>query len=123
MIGPGALDITVYLGADFYLPFELTDDDGVAVSLSGALIRAKVRNDVDDAAPFLTFVGTVVSGDDGQGKLTATAAVTAALVLPASPAKKRPLTKMLWDCEVEFSTGEVQRILEGFCFFSPEATK
>lgn len=123
MIGPGKLDITVYQGADFYLPFTLTDDDGDPVSLTGATIRAKVRTDLDDAAAFLTFTGTVVSGTDGQGKLTATAAVTAALTLPASPTKSRPLTKKVWDCEVEFSDGTVQRILEGFCFFSPEATR
>lgn len=122
MIGPGSLDITVYLGADFYLPIELTDDDGDPVSLVGATISAKVRNDVDDAAAFLTFVGAVTSGADGQGQITATAAVTGALVLPASEAKKRPLTKMVWDAEVLYSDGTVQRILEGFCFFSPGVT-
>lgn len=121
MIGPAPLDITVYLGADFYLPFTLTDTDGDPVSLQGATITAKVRNDLDDAAPFLTFVGAVVSGADGQGQLTATAAVTGALVLPASPAKKRPLTKQVWDCNVLYSDGTTQRIFEGFCFFSPEA--
>lgn len=123
MIGPGNLDITVYQGADFYLPFELLDSDGDPVSLTGATIRAKVRNDVDDAAAIITFTGTVVSGEDGTGEITATAAETAAIVLPAAPAKKRPLTKYLWDCEVLFSDGKVQRILEGFCFFSPEVTK
>lgn len=123
MIGPGPLDITVYIGADFKLPFTLTDTDGDPVSLNGATIAAKVRNDIDDAAAFLTFTGTVVSGDDGQGEISATAAQTLALVLPASAAKKRPLTKMLWDCEVTYSDGSVQRILEGFCFFSPEASR
>lgn len=123
MIGAGYLDITVYQGASFYLPFELTDNDGEPVSLTGATIRAKVRNDLDDAAAILTFTGTVVSGEDGTGEITATPAETAAIVLPASAAKKRPLTKYLYDVEVLFSDGKVQRILEGFCFFSPEATK
>lgn len=123
MIGPAPLDITVYLGADFYLPFTLTDIDGEPVSLNGATISGKVRNDIDDAAAFLTFVGLVVSGDQGQGQLTATAAVTAALVLPASPAKKRPLTKMVWDADVLYSDGTTQRIFEGICLFSPGANK
>lgn len=123
MIGPAPLNITIYQGADFYLPFTLTDTDGDPVSLSGATIRAKVRNDVDDAAAILTFTGAVVSGADGEGKITATAAETAALVLPASAAKKRPLTKYLWDMEVAYSDGFVQRVFEGFCFVSPEATK
>lgn len=123
MIGPASLDITIYQGASFYLPFELLDTDGDPVSLTGASIRGKVRNDVDDASPIISFTGTVISGADGTGELTLTAAQTAAVVLPASEAKKRPLTKYLYDAEVEFSDGKVQRILEGFCFFSPEATK
>ena len=123
MIGPANLDITIYQGASFYLPFELLDTDGDPVSLAGATIRGKVRNDADDAAAIISFTGTVVSGEDGTGELTLTAAQTAALVLPASEAKKRPLTKYLWDCEVLFSDGKVQRIMEGFCFVSPEMTK
>jgi len=123
MIGPYELDITVFQGATFYLPFTLTDSDNEPVSLTGATIRAKVRNDVDDAASIIDFVGTVVSGEDGEGEITATAAATAAIVLPASPAKKRPLTTYLWDMEVLFSDGYVQRVFEGRCYFSPEITK
>lgn len=122
MIGPAELDITVFQGANFYLPFTLTDEDNEPVSLTGATIRGKVKNDVDDTAVIMTFTGTVVSGADGEGEVTATAAVTAAVVLPASAAKKRPLTKYLYDIEVLFSDGYVQRILEGRCYFSPEVT-
>lgn len=123
MIGPAELDITIYQGASFDLPFELVDDDGDEVSLSGATIRAKVRNDVDDAAAIVTFTGTVTDGPNGEGEITLTAAQTAAIVLPASEAKKRPLTKYLWDMEIEYSDGYVQRIFEGLCYISPEATK
>lgn len=123
MIGPADLDITIYQGSSFYLPFQLLDDDGDPVSLNGATIRAKVRNDVDDAASIIDFTGTVVSGDDGEGELTLTAAQTAAISLPASAAKERPLTQYLWDFEVLFSDGYVQRIAEGNCYLSPEVTK
>lgn len=123
MIGPANLDITIYQGSDFQLPFVLEDVDGDPISLSGASIAGKVRNDLDDASPILTFVGTVTDGANGEGQITATAAVTAAIVLPASAAKKRPLTKYVYDVEVTYSDGTVARILEGFCFFSPEVSK
>lgn len=123
MIAPSPLDITVYQGDDFLLPFQLLDNDNQPVSLNGATITAKVRNDVDDVAPILTFTGLVTGGDAGQGSISATAAQTAAVVLPNSPSKKRPLTKYLWDAHVLFSDGYTVRIYEGFCYFSPEASK
>jgi len=124
MIGPAEDDITIYQGASFSYPFRLEDDDGDPVSLAGATIRGKVKNDVDDlsAAAIVTFTGTVTSAADGEGELTLTAAQTAAIVLPASAAKKRPLTTYLWDFEVLFSDGYVLRVAEGYCYVSPEVT-
>ena len=123
MIGPSPLNINIYQGASFQLPFQLLDSDDVAVSMAGATIRSKIRNDLDDAAAILTFTGTVTDGPNGEGEITATAAQTAALVAPASEAKKRPITKWLWDLEVEFADATVVRVYEGFVFFSPESTK
>lgn len=124
MTGPAELNITIYQGADFYLPFTCYEEDGVTpVPLSGATVRGMVRNDIDDAAPILTFVGAVTDGPGGSGTLTSPGATTAALVLPASAAKKRPLTKYIWDAEVVFADGYIQRLFEGFCFVSGEVTK
>lgn len=125
MRAPAELDIEIYQGATFNLPFALKDDDDVAVSLAGATIRGKVKNDVDDlaAAAIVSFTGTVTDGPNGEGEVTLTATETAAIVLPASEAKKRTITKYLYDIEVEYSDAQVQRILEGRCFISPEVTR
>jgi hypothetical protein len=123
MRGPAEQDIEIYQGASFKLPFALKDDDDVAVSMAGATIRGKVRNDLDDAASIIDFTGTVTDGPNGEGEITLTATQTAGIVLPASPAKKRPRTRYLYDVEVLFSDAQVQRILEGNCYVSPEATK
>lgn len=123
MIGPATQDIQIYQGASFVLPFTLTDTDGDPVSLTGATIRGKVKNDVDDAAAIVSFTGTVTDGANGEGEITLTGAETAAIVLPASAAKKRPLTRYLWDCEILYSDGFISRIMEGFCYISPEVTK
>lgn len=123
MIGPAPLDITICQGDDFQLPFQLFDQDNQPVGLNGAAITAKVRNDVDDVAPILVLSGAVTGGDTGEGLISATGAQTGAVVLPASPQKKRPLTKYLWDAHVTFSDGVTVRIFEGFCFFDPTASK
>lgn len=124
MTGPGDLDIDIFQGANFELPFTVYGDDGEVYSLAGAIIRGRVKNDVNDlsAAAIFTFVGTVTDGPNGEGTLTLTAAVTAAWVTPATTAKKRTPVKYLWDCEAEFSDGYVQRLLQGIARVHPETT-
>lgn len=123
MIGPGDLDIDIFQGANFVLPLELTDDNDDPVSLSGATVRGKVKNDLDDVAAIFSFTGTVTDGPNGECELTLTAAQTAAWVAPANEAKKLKATKYRWDMEVEFSDGFVQRVLQGVCLVWPEVTK
>lgn len=122
MTGPGELDIEIYQGADFQLPFTVYGDDGEVYSIAGATIRGKVKNDINDAAAIFTFTGTVTDGPNGEGKLSLTAATTAAWEEPALAPKKRTPTKYLWDAEIVFSDGYVQRLFEGFAFVHPEVS-
>jgi hypothetical protein len=122
MTGPGELDIDIFQGANFALAFTVYGDDGEVLSIAGATIRGRVKNDINDlsAAAIFTFVGTVTDGPNGEGTLTLTAATTAAWVPPALAPKKRTPSKYLWDAEVVFSDGYVQRLLQGFAFVHPE---
>lgn len=124
MTGPGDLDIEIYQGANFLLPITVYGDDGEPYSIAGATIRGRVKNDINDltAAAIFTFVGTVTDGPNGEGTLTLSAAITAAWPAPAQAAKKRAPTKYLWDCEIEFADGYVQRLLQGLAFVHPEVS-
>lgn len=124
MRGPADLDIDIFQGATFRLPIALEDDDGEPVPLSGATIRGRVKNDINDAsaAAVFTFVGTVLDGPNGEGELTLSAAVTAAWQAPALAPGKRTPKKYLWDAEVLFDDGQVQRILQGMAYVWPEVT-
>lgn len=122
MTGPGELDINIYQGADFLLPFTVFGDDGEAVSLAGATIRGKVKNDLNDSAAIFTFVGSVTDGPEGEAQVALTAATTAAWPTPAVVAKKLTATKYRYDIEVVFSDGYVQRLLQGVCLVWPEVT-
>lgn len=120
MTGPGELDIDIYQGANFYLPFTVYGDDGEVYSIASATIRGKVKNDINDASSVFDFVGTVTDGPNGEGTLTLTAATTAAWAEPALAAKKRTPTKYLWEAEIEFSDGYIQKLFEGLAFVHPE---
>lgn len=122
MRGPADLDIDIYQGASFKLPFECLDDDDVAVSIAGATIRGKVKNDINDTSAIFTFTGAVTDGPNGEGELTLSATTTAAWAEPAIAAKKATPTKYIWDAEIEFSDGQVQRIFQGFAYIYPEVS-
>jgi hypothetical protein len=122
MTGPGELDIEIFQGANFLLPFTVYGDDGEVLSIAGATIRGKVKNDLNDAAAIFTFVGSVTDGPNGEGTLALTAATTAAWPTPAVAPKKLTATKYRWDAEIVFADGYVQRFLQGVCLVWPEAS-
>lgn len=121
MTSAGNLDITIDQGADFVVPFQLIDEDGDPISLSLATISAKIRS-IPSSTVVATFTGTVTSGPDGEGQVALTAAETAAIPVDPSTPGDRVLTEYMWDCEVTFSDGFVQRILQGYVYVSPEVT-
>ncbi len=123
MIGASPLDIKIYMGADFVLPFQLLDANNVAVSLSGAGIAAMIRNDIEDAAPIISMTGTIVDGPNGIGQASLTGAQTATIAVDNSPAKKRAITTYVWDLNVTFADGTIVRVYEGVAYISPEATR
>lgn len=123
MNNAGYFEIKIDQGSDFILPFELLDERGTAVSLAGATITAQIRQTPQAADPVATFTGTVTDGPNGEGQISLTAAETAAIDVDNSQPGERALTTYVWDCEVEFSDGTKQRILEGPCYVSPEVTR
>lgn len=118
----GELDIQIDQGADFILAFELEDSDGEPVSLSGATISGKIRLAPESAAAIVSFTGTINDGPNGEGQVSLTAAQTAAIDVDDSGTGKRKLKKFVYDIEVLYSDGLKQRILQGLCLVSPEAS-
>lgn len=123
MNNAGQLDIQIDQGSTFTLPFELQDESGVAVSLSGATIAGKIRSAPESTTVIATFTGTVTDGPNGEGQVSLSAATTAALTADNSGAGNRKLTTWVYDIEVTFSDSTVQRILEGNAYLSPECSK
>lgn len=109
IVDPAPFDLTVYQGATCRLAF-VWKVDGSPVDLTGAIVRAQVRNRFQ--SPVLASF--VCSGaDDGRVTAALPATVTAALVA----AEHR------WDLEVHWLDGDVCRLLMGSCVVSPEVTR
>jgi hypothetical protein len=123
VINAGYLEIQIDQGATFLLPFQVVDESDVAVSLTGATIRGQIRATPQSATVIETFTGTVTSAGDGEGQVSLSAAETAAIPVDASEAGQRAITTYVYDVEIVYADTTVQRILEGPCFISPEATR
>lgn len=126
MNGPSPLDITIYKGQDFILPLQMFDDTNTdtPVSLAGASIVAMIRNDVTDVAPIATFTCTIDDGPNGKFTIKMPGATTVGIATDEpGPKRRSPLTKYLWDSYATYADGTIQRILEGFCYVDPEASR
>lgn len=119
MTSAGNLDINIDQGATFVLPFQLLDLDGNPVSLSLATIAGSIRQ-IPSSTVVATFTGTVTGGPDGEGQASLTAVQTAAIPADPSLPNDRVLTDYMYDIEVTFSDGTVQRVLQGYAYLSPE---
>lgn len=120
MTNAGQLNIQVDQGANFLLPFQLIGSDGNPVSLSLATIRGRIKLTPQAATVIATFTGTVTDGPEGEGQVALTDTETLAIPVDNSTDGDRVLTTYMYDVEVEYSDGFVQRILEGYCYVSPE---
>jgi hypothetical protein len=125
MTTAGTYDWLVDQGSTAELLFTLYSDLARTTpeSLSGAVISGKVRKSPEATAVIATFVGTVIDGPNGEGKVSLDAATTAAIVCDNSGAGNRVLTTFIYDIEVLYADGKTQRVLEGNFYLSPEATR
>lgn len=120
MTNAGNLDIEIDQGANFLLAFQLIGSDGNPVSLSLATITGKIRSTPESTTVIATFTGTVTDGAEGTGEVSLTAVQTAAIPVDPSTNDDRVLTTYQYDITVEYSDGFKQRILQGYCYVSPE---
>jgi hypothetical protein len=115
---PGKLNLTIYQGATFRRIIRLTDSTNTAIDLSGATVRMHVRATLADTATLLELNetnGRAVVSDAVNGEVTllVTATVTAAL----------NFSKAVYDLEIQYSDGTVDRVLQGGIMLSKEVTR
>lgn len=103
-------DLTIDQGATYALDIECQDENGDTIDLSGVIPRSQIRYTYKDVSPALEFSASISGG---------------IVSLSLSPAQTSALSKSygVWDCELEFEDGTVQRLLEGKVIIRPEVTR
>lgn len=118
MQAPGALDLTMYQGANFDYNL-IWQTNGTPVNLTGFTARMQVRESVDSTAVVLALAsgsGITLGGTAGSVALSASAATTAGVASPAN-------TQYVYDLELVSGSGYVTRLVEGCFFVDPEVTR
>ena len=108
-------DLVLEQGTDLDMPVNLVDEDGVAISMSGYSAKLQVRAYVESDTVLFEM-----STDDSSIDVT-----TGTLILKFTEADFADATwrNGVYDLEIEASTGERERIMQGMFTIDPEVTR
>lgn len=115
---PGKLALTMYQGATFKRIIRLTDSTPTAIDLTGATVRMHVRATISDTA-------TLIELTEANGRATITDAVggEVTLLISATDTAALSFAKAVYDLEIEYHDGTVDRVLAGTVTLSKEVTR
>ena len=114
---PGTLNLTLYQGATFQRVLKLTDANG-PVNLTGATVRMQVRQTVGAGAVLLALTEA-----NGRALITNTVEGEITLKMFATDTAALTFASGVYDLEIEYADGTVDRLLEGKLRVSPEVTR
>jgi hypothetical protein len=113
--------IKTQAGEDFAEVFNLQNDDGSPVNLTGYTARMQVRRTHKATTPALSLTspdaGLVINGAAGTITVSVSNAQTSALCLD------NDRTQYVYDLEIESGAGLVTKVSRGFFTVLPEATR
>lgn len=115
---PGNWDFTIYQGATFRPVIRLKDGDGNPVDLTGATVRMQIRLSHASSAVLLAL-----DEDNGRALITDPVQGTISLFVSADDTADLTFRSGVYDLEVEYVDGTVDRVLQGKVKLSPEVTK
>ena len=107
-------DIIIEQGATYTITVLLKKPNKIPFNLTGYTGRSQIRKHYDDSNVIISFSVAIPSPQkDGKIVMSLTDEQTASL----------PIINGVYDLEIESSTGEVSRILQGKVTISPEVTR
>ena len=109
----GKYNILIQQGATFYKQIVLRGTDSIPVDLTGATIMSQVRETYDSPGIIATMVTDIPTPTNGTFTLTIADTVTDLL----------DFTTAVYDVEVHYPDGFVDRVLEGKVVFSKGTTR
>jgi hypothetical protein len=118
MMTPGNLDFTIYQGATFRPKIRLRDSQQNPIDLTGATVRMHIKLSYTSSAVLLALIeenGRALVTDPVNGEIS--------LHVSAEDTTELAFRSGVYDLEVEYVDGTVDRILQGKVKLSPEVTK
>lgn len=115
---PGYLDITIYQGATFKRIIRLKDSANVAIDLTGGAARMQIRRVITDATPLIELAAA-----NGRATIADAANGEVSLLIAAEDTSALDFERGVYDLEIEYSDGTVDRVLEGKVRLSKEVTR
>jgi hypothetical protein len=114
---PGKLNLTIYQGSTWRRVVRLATPAG-AVDLSGATVRMHVRAKVTTATTLLELTEA-----NGRALLTDAAGGEITLLVGAADTAALTFDSAVYDLEIEYAGGTVDRVLYGAVKLSKEVTR
>lgn len=115
---PGRLDITIYQGATFKRIIRLKNSAMAEIDLTGSTARMQIRQAITDATPLIELTAAndrATITDAANGEIT--------LWIADEDTAELDFFKGVYDLEIEYSDGTVDRVLEGKVKLSKEVTR
>lgn len=115
---PGYLAITIYQGATFKRIIRLKDSANAAIDLTGSTARMQIRQAITDTTPLIELTAAnsrATITDAANGEIT--------LLIADEDTAELDFVKGVYDLEVEYSDGTVDRVLRGKVRLSKEVTR
>jgi hypothetical protein len=105
MSRPGILNITIYEGATWIKPFELTDSGSAPLDLTGYTAELRISSSRGGTADYVATSADDLSIDELGGVITAT--------IPATATDALEFEKGVWELDMTDGSGVVTRLLMG----------
>ena len=112
-MGAGVLNILIEQGATFSRTVVLKDGADQPINLTGAQVRGHLRTSYD-AQAFVAFT-MAINAPATNGSIS--------WELPVVDSRKLSAGSWVYDIEVEYAGGTVDRVLQGTATVSPEVTR
>lgn len=120
-----SLTLSIDQGATFTRKLIFKDSLGALINLTGQTFTGMIKKSFSDTTALATFTCTVLNQTTNLGEVTVelTSAASSAIPIKIQKPGTRTTEDFIYDIERTYSTGVVERILEGIARISPEVTK
>lgn len=121
----GCLNLKIEQGTDFYRLLKIKTSIGEPLDLTGCELRGQIRKHPSDKKILAAFSFFILNQTTNMGEVEMTLSAESTSAIPAvrHNSAKKISRELSYDIELVDAVGEVERLIEGIVYLSPEVTK